>query len=48
MSFENPAYKTTKLRLKENILSFLEEYGKVNYYKMHVIIDSNRLCTCHK
>lgn len=48
MSFENLAFKITKLKLKEKYIEFLEEYGKVNYYKTHIIIDSNRPCTCHK
>lgn len=32
MSLENSAYKTIKLKVEENTLTFLEEYEKVNYY----------------
>lgn len=52
MSLENPAYKTTKLKVKGIVvLCFLEKYEKVKYYyKMHItiIIDSNMPCSSHK
>lgn len=47
MSFENPAYKTTKMNTEGKYhVGFSEEYRKVNY-KMHIIIDSNMPCSCH-
>lgn len=52
MLLENPAYKTTKLKVEGNVvLSFLEKYEKVKYYyKTYIItiIDSNMPCSCHK
>lgn len=45
MSFENPAYKTTKMNVEEKYhVGFLRGIWKVNY-KMH-IIDSNMPCSC--
>ena len=32
MSLENAAHITTKLKVEENMLTFLEEYMKVSYY----------------
>ena len=47
MSFENPAYKTTKMNVEEKYhVGFLRGIWKVNY-KMHIIIDSNMPCSCH-
>ena len=46
MSFENPAYKTTKMNTEGKYVGFLRGIWKVNY-KMHIIIDSNMPCSCH-
>lgn len=50
MSLENPAYKTIKLEVEENMLTFLEVYEKVNYYYNICIITTDSLmsCSCHK
>lgn len=48
MSFENTAHKTKKLKVEENMLAFLEECKKVNYYyTMYIIIDSNMTSCYH-
>lgn len=39
--------KSQRSKLKENMLNFLQEYGKSYYYKNH-IIDNNMPCSCHK
>lgn len=39
--------KSHSSKLKENMLNFLQEYGK-SYYKNHIIIDNNMPCSCHK
>lgn len=47
MSFENPAYKTKKLKVEGKYhVEFLRGIWKINY-KIH-IIDSNMPCSCHK